>query len=51
MEIGYGQAEDVRAIFEDSDSYWTVEVKRDYAGIERIVKARIVSEGPEEMVK
>ena len=48
MEIGYGQAEDVRAVFEESDSSWTVEVKRDYAGIERIVKARIVSEGPEE---
>jgi release factor glutamine methyltransferase len=51
MEIGYGQAEDVKAIIEESDSSWTVEVKRDYAGIERIVKARIVSEGPEEMVE
>ncbi|MCP3678388.1 MAG: peptide chain release factor N(5)-glutamine methyltransferase [Deltaproteobacteria bacterium] len=54
LEIGYGQAENVRAIFEESDSSWTVEVKRDYAGIERIVKARSCSDGtkgPEEMVK
>ena len=35
----------MRAVFEESDSSWTFEVKRDYAGIERIVKARIVWRG------
>ncbi|MFQ5586272.1 MAG: peptide chain release factor N(5)-glutamine methyltransferase [Thermodesulfobacteriota bacterium] len=41
MEIGYGQSEGVQALFEESDYSWTVEVRRDYAGIERVVKARL----------
>lgn len=51
MEIGYGQAEEVRALFDESDYSWAVEVSRDYGGIERIVKARIVTKGPEEIVQ
>jgi len=43
LEIGYGQAGEVKAIFDNSDSSWVVEIRRDYAGIERIVKAQIVT--------
>ncbi|MEE8186014.1 MAG: peptide chain release factor N(5)-glutamine methyltransferase [Thermodesulfobacteriota bacterium] len=41
MEVGYGQSGAVRAIFEDSGYTWAVDIKKDYAGIDRVVKARV----------
>lgn len=40
MEIGYGQSGAVRTIFENSGYPWVVDIKKDYAGIDRVVKAR-----------
>jgi release factor glutamine methyltransferase len=40
MEIGFAQAEAVRALFEESGDFEHLEVFKDYCGIERIVKAR-----------
>jgi release factor glutamine methyltransferase len=42
MEVGYGQSEDVKAIFEDSGYPWAVNIKKDYAGIDRVVKAHMM---------
>ncbi len=40
MEIGYDQGGAVRSLAETSGSYSQIEILKDYAGIERILKAR-----------
>ncbi len=40
MEMGYGQAKEVKALAEGSGAYNDIEIIRDYGKIERILKAR-----------
>lgn len=39
MEIGYGQAERVKALLEQEGVFEQIEIKKDLAGIERVIKA------------
>ena len=39
MEVGYDQASSVKAVFGTSKAFCDVEVYKDYAGIDRIIKA------------
>ena len=39
LEIGQGQANRVRALVDSTESYGEVELRRDLAGIERVVLA------------
>jgi release factor glutamine methyltransferase len=39
MEMGYGQAEAVAGLFNESRSFCRIEIKKDLAGVERVVKA------------
>lgn len=41
MEAGYGQADRIREIIEADGRYADFEIKKDLAGIERVVKARL----------
>lgn len=43
MEIGYGQAESVRGIFKKEGVFDRVEVKKDLAGIERVIKSYYIA--------
>jgi release factor glutamine methyltransferase len=39
MEIGFGQAGEVRGIFEEDAGYAGVDIRKDYSGIDRVVRA------------
>ncbi|MBI1911127.1 MAG: peptide chain release factor N(5)-glutamine methyltransferase [Deltaproteobacteria bacterium] len=41
MELGYGQADLVRSMAEENGRFASIEVKKDYSGIERVFKAQI----------
>ncbi len=41
MEIGYGQADSVKGLLENEGVFSQVEVKKDLAGIDRIIKASV----------
>lgn len=41
FEIGYGQAEGVRRIVEDRGGFESMDIRRDYSGIERVVSLRL----------
>ncbi|MBI5199329.1 MAG: peptide chain release factor N(5)-glutamine methyltransferase [Nitrospirae bacterium] len=38
MEIGYGQGERIKGLFEQEGVFEEIEVKKDFAGIERVIK-------------
>lgn len=40
LEIGYGQAKGISCLLNDSGFYKDIEIKKDLAGIERVIKAR-----------
>ena len=51
LEIGAQQAEEVRALLEETRAFSSVEVLRDRAGRDRFVRARVCSPDPEEAAR
>jgi len=45
MEIGYDQSESVKAELAKSGTFSCIEIYKDYSGIDRIIKANLVSRG------
>lgn len=41
LEMGYGQAEEIKEMMEQSKTFEHIAIKKDLAGIERLIKARI----------
>ena len=41
LEIGYGQAEKIKRLIERSDVFGDISITKDFAGIDRMIKARI----------
>ncbi len=44
IEIGYGQSDRVRGLFKDACSFEDIRIKKDFSGIDRIVRARFIGE-------
>ncbi|MEE9615176.1 MAG: peptide chain release factor N(5)-glutamine methyltransferase [Thermodesulfobacteriota bacterium] len=44
FEVGYDQAEEVEGLLEESEEFESVDIIKDYSGIERVVKARKIGE-------
>jgi release factor glutamine methyltransferase len=41
LEIGYGQAEEIKKLIEQSNAFGDISITKDFAGIDRMIKARI----------
>ena len=46
MEMGYRQADRIMALFEREGCFSQIEIRKDIAGIERIIKARTKTNPP-----
>jgi len=41
LEIGYGQAEEIKKLIEQSNAFADISITKDFAGIDRVIKAQI----------
>jgi len=41
MEMGYGQSENIKTMLEESGAFYSIEIFKDYSGIDRIIKASL----------
>ena len=45
MELGYGEAEDVRRLLDNEKVFTGIEIMKDLAGIDRVIKAMAIKPG------